>query len=134
MADFLWPEKHINDNINEVQKQRQNYYNAARNFHYSYKVITDEHEYYVTEDFAELELPGKPIEYSVSFLLEEVNWYRLAASQQKSYYSLRLVSGLVLPLLSLLSILLVFRYKRKIGTLVFVLNLLMLANRIFLIL
>ena len=134
MADFIWPGKHINDNISEVRKQRQTYYNAARNFHYSYKVITNKHEFYVTEDFAKLEPSGKTIEYSVSFLFEEVNWYKLEASPQKSYYSLRLVSGLVLPVMFLLSILLALRYKRKIGTLVFVLHLLMLANLIFLIL
>ena len=132
LADFISPGRIINDEIINVQSERQQYYNAARNYHYSYKVITSEHEFLVTEDFAELELVNENIEYSVSRVFKEVNWYRLLSSENKSFFSLRIVSGLVLPLLTIISIFVAFRYKKEIGILVFILQILLIADLIFL--
>jgi len=132
LVDFASPGRIINDEIINVQRERQQYYNAARNYHYSYKVITSEHEFLVAEDFAELELVNEKIEYSVSRIFKEVNWYRLLSSENKSFHSLRIVSGLVLPLLIIISIFVAFRYKKKIGTLVFILQILLIADLIFL--
>ena len=132
LVDFVSPGRILNDEIINVQRERQQYYNAARNYHYSYKVITSEHEFLVAEDFAELKLVNKKIEYAVSPIFKEVNWYRLLASESKSFYSLRIVSGLVLPMLTIISIFVAFRYKKKIGTLVFILQILLIADLIFL--
>jgi len=132
LVDFVSPGSIINDEIIHVQKERQQSYNAARNYHYSYKVITSEHEFLVTEDFAELELVHEQIEYSVSRIFKEVNWYRLLSSESKSFYSLRIASGLVLPLLTIILIFVVFQYKKKIGTLVYILQILLIADLIFL--
>lgn len=132
LVDFISPGIIINDEIINVQRDRQQYYNAARNYHYSYKVITNEHGFLVTEDFAALELVNEKIEYSVSRIFKEVNWYRLLSSENKSFYSLRIVSGLILPLLTIISIFVAFRYKKEIGTLVFTLQVLLIADLIFL--
>ena len=133
LVDFASPGRIINDEIINVQRERQQYYNAARNYHYSYKVITSEHEFLVAEDFAELELVNEKIEYSVSRIFKEVNWYRLLSSENKSFYSLRIASGLILPLLTIISIFAGFQYKKKIGTLVLILQILLIADLIFLI-
>ncbi|WP_047420159.1 hypothetical protein [Cellulophaga sp. Hel_I_12] len=133
LVDFVAPGSLVNDDIIEVQQVRQNYYNAARNYHYSYKVITNDHSFLVTKDFAALELENKKIEYAVSPLFKEVNWYRLLDSEKKSYSSLRIVSALVLPLLALIAIFLAYGYHKKIGSLVFILQLLLLADLVFLI-
>jgi len=132
LVDFVSPGRIINDEIIDVHQERQQSYNAARNYHYSYKVVTNEHQFLVTEGFAELELVNKKIEYSVSPIFKEVNWYRLLSSQDKSFYSLRIASGLVLPLLTIVLIFVAFRYKRKIGTIVFILQILLIADLIFL--
>ncbi len=110
LVDFVAPGRFIIDEIVAVQKERQQYYNAARNYHYSYKVATSEHEFLVDEDFAELELMDKRIEYSVSPLFKQVNWYKLGSDKYKSFYSLRIVSGLVLPMLTIISIFVAFQY------------------------
>ena len=132
LADFVLPGRIINDEIINVQSERQQYYNAARNYHYSYKVITSEHEFLVAEDFAELELLNEKIEYSVSRIFKKVNWYRLISSENKSSYSLRIASGLVLPLLTIISIFVAFRYKKKIGILLLIIQILLIADLIFL--
>jgi hypothetical protein len=132
IVDFILPGRIVNDEINNVEKERQQYYNAARNYHFSYKVITHEHEFYVTEDFAELVQDHKNIEYSVSRIFEEVNWYRLLSSENRGSYSLRIISGLVLPLLTIFSIAMAYRYKMNIDILVFVFQTILIADLIFL--
>ncbi|MEY8848556.1 hypothetical protein AB9K26_07060 [Psychroserpens sp. XS_ASV72] len=134
LTDFAFPGKIINDRIRNVDSDVQQYYNAAKNYHYTYKVITSEHEFMVTEDFAELELTNKKIEYSVSRIFKDVNWYRLPPSESKSFYSLRIYSGLVLPLLAIIAIFIVYRFKKDIVMVVLILQILLIADLIFLIL
>ncbi|MFK7781468.1 hypothetical protein [Psychroserpens sp.] len=133
LVDFTVPGRVINDEIITIKKERQDYYNAANNYHYSYKVITSEHEFLVTEDFANLEPVNKNIEYSISLIFKEINWYRLLSSENKSFYSLRIVSGLILPLLAIILIFVAFRYKKEIDILVFIIQVLLIADLIFLI-
>ncbi len=132
IVDFILPGRIINDDIINVKRERQQYYNAARNYHYSYKLITREHQFSVAEDFAELIQDEEKIEYSVSRIFKEVNWYRLLSSENRAVYSLRILSGLVLPLLTIISILVAYLYKKNMGTLVFVLQVLLVADLIFL--
>ena len=133
IVDFVLPGRIVNDEIINVKRERQQYYNAAANFHYSYKVMTSEHHFWVSEDFAQSVQDHEKIKYSVSPVFKEVNWYGLVSSENTSSYSLRIISGLVLPLLTMISIIIAYRYKKKIGTLVFVLQSLLIADLIFLI-
>ncbi|MCA6074994.1 hypothetical protein [Fulvivirga sedimenti] len=132
LFDFILPGRVVNDEIIDVKRERQQYFNAARNYHYSYKVITSEHQFSVAENFAQLVQDHEKIEYSVSRIFKEVNWYRLLSSENNSFYSLRILSGLVLPLLTIISILVAYLYKKNIGILVFVLQVLLVADLIFL--
>lgn len=132
LMDFVVPGKIINDEIVSLQRERQQYHNAASNHHYSYKVVTNKHEFIITEDITGIELVNKEIEYSVSLVLKEVNWYRLLTSEKKSFSSLRIISGLVLPLMVVACMFVAFRFKKDIGILVFVLQALLIADLIFL--
>jgi len=133
IADFAIPGRIITDEITQIQRNRQQYYNAAGNFHYSYKVITNEHAFQVKEAFGSMELENKKIEYSVSPLFKRVNWYRLLTVEKRSYHSLRLASGLILPLLLLLLLFLKFRYNKGNRRLLFIMQVLMIGNLIFII-
>jgi hypothetical protein len=134
MVDFILPGKVVTDEIINVERELQQYHNAARNYHYSYKITTSEHEFSVTDDFAESITGNEKIEYSVSRIFEEVNWYRKVPSEKKAVYSLRIISGLVLPLLTIVSIAVAYRYKKNTGTFVFVLQTLLVANVVYLLL
>ena len=133
IADFATPGRIIADDIVEIQKNRQQDYNDAENFHFSYKVITNEHAFQVKEAFGSMELENKKIEYSVSPLFKRVNWYRLLTVEKRSYHSLRLASGLILPLLLLLLLFLKFRYNKGNRRLLFIMQVLMIGNLIFII-
>tara|TARA_Y100001978_G_C23687079_1_gene432534 strand:- start:270 stop:743 length:474 start_codon:yes stop_codon:yes gene_type:complete len=133
-VDFVSPGRRINDKIINLKKERQQYFNAARNYHYSYKISTNEHEFIVAEDFIEPKLINKKIQYSISRIFKEVNWYKLLSSQKRSFSSLRVVSGCLVPLLLIIAIFVAYKYKKKIGLLIFILQVLLLADFIFLIL
>ena len=134
LVDFICPGKIINDEIVGVSREQQQYFNAAGNYHYSYKISTNEHTFIVAEDFIEPELINKKIEYSISRIFKEVNWCKLLSSQKKSFSSLRVASGCVVPLLLIISIFIAFRYEKKIGLLIFIFQVLLLADFIFLLL
>ena len=133
LADFAVPGSKHEQDIVEVKRERQNYYNAGGNYHYSYKVMTDDRRILVSEEFAQTIGDDDRIEYTVSPVFKEVNWHRLDASGKKSYYSLRLASGLVLPILTIIAIVLFYRYNKGRAPIVFILQVLLFGDLIMLI-
>lgn len=133
LTDFILAGKVIIDEVIDVKKERQQYYNAARNHHYSYKVTTSKHHFTVSDDFAQLVQDNQKIEYSVSRIFKEVNRYRLVSSENSAIYSLRIISGLIIPLSVIIAIGVAYKYKKKISTIVFVLQILLIVDLIFLI-
>lgn len=133
LLDFALPGRVVQDKILEVKSERQQHYNASGNYHYSYKIITQAKQFSVPEYFANQAQEGEDIEYAVSLIFKEVNWYRLFSSDGKSYYSLRILTGLVLPLLILFLFYMVYQYRWKIKLLVFILQLLLIVDLVFLI-
>ena len=128
LVDFAWPGAVRSGEVIEVKRSRQNYYNAAQGYHYSYRVILEGIEFPVTEEFAALLEDQMSVEYSTSPLFKEVDWYSPTNSTARSTYSLRLVSGVFLPLIFLLLLFVSYRFGKKMGSLLFVLQILMLAN------
>ncbi len=132
LSDFVLPGKRIDDEITRVQKVLQRHYNASRNYHHSFKVVTGQHTFSVSEDFAQSAQDQEKIEYSVSPLFKEVNWCRILPAGRRSFYSLRIMSGLALPLVAIMFILLAYRFKWNIDLLVYLLTPLLIADVVFL--
>lgn len=133
LVDFTLPGKVFTEDIISIDKERQQYYNAAGNSHYSYKLITSKHRFTVSEDFAK-SVEDEKIKYSVSLIFNEVNRYDVHSSEQSNIHSFRIASGLILPLIIIFTILIAYKYKKKMNTLLFVLHVVLLGNLIFLIL
>lgn len=134
IIDFIIPGKVYTDPILNIKKERQQYYNAARNSHSSYKVFTESENFNVTGSFAKQIKGVEKITYSISPLFNEVNYYSLIDSEKRNVYSLRLVSGLALPLITILILLLALRYKKRVEILSFVFQVLIIADFIYLLL
>ncbi|MEM6841073.1 MAG: hypothetical protein AAF632_02500 [Bacteroidota bacterium] len=133
VLDFSLPGITYTDKVIDVKKELEQYYNAAGNYHYSYSVITSKHRFFVSEEFARIVQENQEIRYQVSFLFEEVNSYHLTTSSDKNIYSLRLLSGLVIPLIAIITSVLRYKYRNKVGILVFVSQTLLIADLVFLI-
>lgn len=112
LCDYALPGSPKKSEVQNVQKHRQNYYNAAQGYHYSYRVITPDRSISVDENFAKLIHDEPNIEYSLSPIFSQVNWYSLPSDNQRYTYSLRLVSGFILPLGYLTMVFFSIRLKR----------------------
>lgn len=132
MLDLFVTGSVINDEVKSIATERQQYYNAANNHHYSYKVITGEHQFSVNEEFARSVRAKDQIVYSISRIFKEVNWYKLPSSETHETYSLRIMTAIGVPLLMLISILVSYRIKKDISILVFVLQVIMIVDLIYL--
>jgi hypothetical protein len=134
LIDFIAPGRVINSDVIHVKKERQQYYNAGGNHHNSYQVITPEHHFSVTKYFVKKIKTSQQITYTVSPIFNEVNRYGLTSSKNKTMYSLRIISGFIIPFFALITILLAYKLKDKIDILVFVFKALLIGNLVFLIL
>ena len=132
LTDFILPGSVVVEEIIDVKKEKQQYYNAARNYHFSYSVFTRTHNFSITEDFAKEIKNNQQIEFAVSHIYKEINCYRLLNSGNREIYSLRILSGLVIPLALILVIGLAFKYGKKMSILIFVIQVLVMADLIFL--
>ena len=132
LTDFILPGSVVVEEIIDVKKEKQQYYNAARNYHFSYSVFTRTHNFSITEDFAKEIKNNQQIEFAVSHIFKEINCYRLLNSGNREIYSLRILSGLVIPLALILVIGLAFKYGKKMSILIFVIEVLVMADLIFL--
>tara|TARA_R110000796_G_scaffold159169_4_gene275900 strand:- start:18062 stop:18535 length:474 start_codon:yes stop_codon:yes gene_type:complete len=133
ITDFSLPGKAFSDQVVKVQAERQQYYNAAQNYHYSYKLTTGQHDFSVSEDFAKTVTEGDSVNYRLSRIFKEVNRYQLSDDESIHTDSLRRYSGLILPLLVLLVMGLAYRHERKMSALIFVMQALTLADLVFLV-
>lgn len=134
LMDFAIPGKVAEDHIVRIQRQVQKHNNAARGFHYSHRLVTQHRAFSVSKKVAKRAEAGAPIVYSVSRVFDEVNWCRIPYTDARSYYSLRWLSGVLLPLLTLAVMFFEPRYKgaMEMGIVVFVLKVLLLADVLFL--
>lgn len=132
LTDFALPGTSYTSEINYVKKERQQYYNAAGNFHYTYKVVTDSHSFIVNETLGPVLYSGAPISYRCSPIFNQVNSYQALGSDSFSTHSMRWVSGLILPLFLVLITLLTWRLRWNISNFYFILQVILAANLIYL--
>lgn len=132
IADFLIPGKSISREVVHVSKDTQQHYNASGNQYFTYRVYTEEHDFYISADSYSAVEKGQIIEYRVSYIFGEVNSYQVAEKESSNVYSLRGATGLLFPVLVLLMMSLAFKLDDKMGILIFVVQVLLLADVIYL--
>lgn len=132
LLDFLVPGKVFEGKNIKVFSEHQDYNNAGGNSHQAYFIRTDEHKFWVERDFALLARDQQKLNYSVSRIFEEVNWAYLEEADVRFRGSLRIISGFIVPILFLLAVALAFRLKKDLGIFLFVFQVLLLANLVFL--
>lgn len=131
ILDFILPGTRIEAEIQGLKTQKENYYNAAQNSHFSYKMKTSAGNFFVDENFSREARNHESIQFSKSLIFKEVNWYRWSAEDSKSYYVLRLLSAIALPLIILFAVFYTWRFKADIEIMFFILQILLIADLIF---
>lgn len=131
IIDFMIPGKEFSNQVLEVKSKKQRYYNAAKNYHFTYKVITSEHEFPVSENFAKT-AQGSVIKYSVSRIFKEINTYKLVSESKSNIHSFRYTSGLIFPLVMIFAIILAVLYNKTNNRFLYVLQIILLFDLIVL--
>jgi len=133
LVDFALPGKVYVSEVTHVTKTRRQYYNAAGNYHYSYRVFTKAHSFPVSAEFAETLKEPSQITYTVSILFKEINRYGSPGVKPGNTYSLRWFSGLVLPVVAIAVMGIARTRRKRTGTLIFSIQVFLIANTIFLV-
>lgn len=134
LLDFLIPGTSSVEKVKSVEATREQYYNAARNYHHSYKIKTENTDSNVSEKFAKKIRVGDKIKLETSFFFREINSYERLKTSEKETYSLRIFSGLIIPLFFFIVTLLFYFKRTRRKTLLFVTGILMIANFIYVLL
>lgn len=133
LTDAILAGKAVIDKVTKINVERQQYYNAGRNHHYSYRLFTSEHSFPVTEEFSKAIKVDQKIEYTISPIFNEVKSYGLLTSANREVYSLRIFTDFIIPLLVIITMGIVLLSQKKLSTLVFIVQMLLIADLIFLI-
>jgi hypothetical protein len=131
ILDFSLTGKEIVTEVDFINSERQNYYNAGGNSHISYTVNTKEVQFVVSKEFAKKIKQGDFVTIKESILFNEVNSYRF--NDLSETHSLRLFSGLILPLLVILIIIAQTKFHLKISALSLIFKIMLVGNLIYVI-
>lgn len=132
IADYSLFGKTYTEEVTAINRSLESYYNAGGNSHHSFRIQTKNYNFPVSEHFASLSRVAQEMSVEISSLFGEVNSCELRGSGKKEVYSLRTFSGLILPLLVLLVMAFGYKYKGKLSSLVFVMEVLTIANLLYL--
>jgi hypothetical protein len=132
VIDFLLPGTEITSEAIAIKQVRQNYYNAGGNSHFSYILKTENENFIISNEFRKKILQGDTIIIKKSKIFNEVNSYTF--NNFSETYSLRLFSGLILPLLVILIIYLQKKFRLKNNTLSLIFKIMLIGNLIYVLL
>lgn len=132
LVDFFVPTEVIRQQVVYVEKEKQNYNNAAGNFHYTYKVVTLNESFFVPEEIGRALTQNDEIEFSKSLFFKEVKWCRTVGSSQKSRPSIRFFVGVAIPLLTIAVMVGALKFNLKNETVIFVVQVALVGVLVFL--
>ncbi len=132
LSDYTFTRGSRKEEVKSVIRETQQYYNPARNSHYTFKVITESHQFYVDEENSSTFLVGEWVDIYPSWLFQEINSFQIQNGEHKRVGSFRSLTGLVVPLVVIAIMVLSMKYGAKLFILSFVSQLVLLGDLIVL--
>ena len=132
ILDFILIKGPITENVITVSTTVESHNNASKNFHLSFKIRTQNHHFSVSENIANSVEKGDELSLIITPLFNEVNNVEMTLSGDSEIHSLRLISGLILPLLILSILAFGYKYGSQWRNVVFVFEVLAFANFVYL--
>ncbi len=131
LLDFLIPGQIFREATQDVVREEQRYYNAAGNSHYTYHVRTGQNYFIVNKNFAKSLSAGDTIQYRLSYLFNEINGVKKCNDQQYTRHSMRWFAGMVFPIIAIFFLVLGIRNPKKYGNPIFVVQVLLIADVVY---
>ena len=132
MVDFKFSSKTINAKVISKERVLENKQSTGRNYYYAKKLVVKDYVIQVSEDFANQTQVDHSLDFDVSLLFNEINKVTNLNTGSSEKYTFRWMTGGVIPFVVL--IILWFGYKRrdKLNTLVFVAEVVLIIDFVFL--
>ena len=134
MIDFIYPGKTEKTVVMELKVEKEQYNNAAQNYHFSYSVRTEVGHFTVSKEFYDKVMKGDDLYLEKSVLFNEVNMATINNIGYSETHIMRWLSGGIFPAICLMIYLAGLRFNRKVGTLVFVGQALLIGDIVYLML
>ena len=132
IIDFSFTGQTVTETALSSKAKFERYYNAGGNSHTSHSIHTKNYDFYASENFQYEVKEHDTLQLKTSLLFNEVNSATIVKSNIKETYSLRLYSGLIIPLLLLIAIGINYKFPNKITIVTFVLAVLNVGNLVYL--
>ncbi len=132
LIDYTYSSSQTTEKVISKNRRLENKHSVARNYYYAYYLNTESYQIPVTKKFRDKAQEGTILQLEISLLFNEINKVTISASGESEVYSFRMASGLFLPSLVLLILGIGWKLGDKIATLVFVSQVVLLANFFFL--
>jgi len=132
LADFEFSSQTITQKVDSKSSRLENRQSTGRNYYYATHLISGEYRIPVSEDFGDSTDVGHTLTFKKSLLFKEVNRVTNMDTGESEKFSFRWMTGCVIPLFAVIVLILGIKRREKLNTLVFVTEVVLIINFIFL--
>lgn len=132
LADFEFSRETITHLVDKKQNRLENRQSTGRNYYYSAHLTAGDYTIPVSEDFGDATKKGHTLIFEKSLLFNEVNSVTNSDIGLSEKFSFRWMTGCIIPLFAIIFFILGIKKREKLNTLVFVTQVILLLDFVFL--
>lgn len=132
LADFEFSSQTLTQKVDSKNIRLENRQSTGRNYYYATHLNAGAYRIPVSDDFSEATALGHTIVFEKSFLFNEVNNVSNIDAGISEKFSFRWMTGCIIPLFAIVVLVLGMKRREKLNTLVFVTEVVLLIDFIFL--
>lgn len=132
LADFEFSSETVTQQVTAKSSRLENRQSTGRNYYYATHLITEDYRIPVSENFGDATKKGHTLIFNTSLLFNEVNRVTNEDTEMSEKFSFRWMTGCIIPLFAIIVLVLGIKRREKLNTLVFVTEVVLLIDLVFL--
>lgn len=132
LADFEFSSETITQEVLSKDYRLENRQSTGRNYYYAAHIKAGDYSIPVSENFADTTEKGHQLRFNKSLLFNEVNRVTNLVTGDSEKFSFRWMTGCIIPLFAIIVLVLGIKRREKLNTLVFVTEVVLMINFVFL--
>lgn len=132
LADFEFSSQTITQEVDSKKNRLENRQSTGRNYYYATHLTAGAYRIPVSEDFGDATKKGHTLTFEKSLLFNEVNRVTNVTTGMSEKFSFRWMTGCIIPLFAIIVLVLGIKKREKLNTLVFVTQVVLLLDFVFL--
>ena len=131
LADFEFSSQTITHQVDSIRNRLENRQSTGRNYYYSTHITAGDYTIPVSKDFRDATEKDHTLNFEISLLFNEVNRVTNLDTGQSEKFSFRWMTGCIIPVLAIIVLVLGIKRREKLNTLVFVAQVVLLLDFVF---